>query len=89
MVYINHQRPEESEDKKNLIAGDGKGRKKMKKYIIEVHHQNGIRTYSCDNLWDIVFADIDYCQYRTIQDQIKKNRTGTEYHRIAAVPVPA
>lgn len=40
----------------------------MKKYIIEVHHQTGITTYHCENLWDIAYYYIDYCQYRTIQE---------------------
>lgn len=38
------------------------------KYVIEVHHQTGIQTYSCENFWDVAYPYIDYCQYRTIQD---------------------
>lgn len=38
------------------------------KHVIEVHHQTGIQTYSCENFWDVAYSYIDYCQYQTIQD---------------------
>lgn len=38
------------------------------KHIIEVHHQTGIQTYSCENLWDV--ANVDYAVYEKMDDMI-------------------
>ena len=41
------------------------------KYVIEVHHQTGIHTYECENLWETASYNLSYFTYNNMEDAEK------------------